>query len=453
MLAIPCLVSCNSHNSRSHNSSGEGDDIDETEAPVNETPGKAHPCRTLDLKLYMESSGSMYSFDAAGSKGEFKRSIADMLNRFPGITGNDTSSVFIVNDNIYNYDGSVRDFLANREFFTSIKNIGNPSYTDFDKIFDIILAETQPNQVSVLITDLIYSVDGQGEVTASKLLNEAYTLTHNVFKGHTADMNLIAVKLTADFLGNYYPYNSPNKGTIYNGDRPFYALIFASDAALCSLYECPDYKSFVNFSSIPGYDDMFCFTDMTFKPHISIIPNYAHEGRFRKSRSKNTRGAVSAIDNVELSRNGKLTIPVALNLSDLPLTANYKANKDNYIVESNGRFEIEWIRPINDLGDYDESDGKNNGLENITKLMPDATHLMMISTQEIKNESISIKMTYRLPAWINRSSSDDDSDIHSDTFSTTTFGLKDVMRGIFAAYVPEGSTHYLFSFDIDIKKK
>ncbi|MBD5282794.1 MAG: hypothetical protein HDS33_07195, partial [Bacteroides sp.] len=392
MLAIPSLVSCQQgHNRRGHTSADDDDTVDETEVLVKESSEKSNPCRTLDLKLYMESSGSMYSFDTSGSKGEFKRSIADMLNRFPKITGNDTTSVFVVNDNIYNYDGSVRDFLANREFFTSIKKIGNPSYTDFDKIFDIILAETQTNQVSVLITDLIYSVNGQGDVTASKLLNEAYALTHNVFKDHAAKMNMIVVKLTADFLGNYYPYNSPNKGIVYNGDRPFYALIFASDPALTALYECDDYKSFVNFSSIPGYDDMFCFTDMTFKPHISIIPNYAHEGRFRKARSKNSKGSISAIDNVELSRDGKLTIPVALNLSDLPLTASYKANKDNYIVESNGRFEIEWIRPINDLGGDDESDErnkKNNSSENITKLMPDATHVMMISTEDIKNESI-----------------------------------------------------------------
>lgn len=253
----------------------------ETEETSGSSPKVHHP---LELKLYMERSGSMVSFDAEKSSGEFKGIVSTLLNRFPSIESEDSTSVYIVNDNIYPYKGSVRDFLAQRDFFTATKGIGDSSFTDFDKIFSMILSDISKYQVSALVSDLIYSAKGQENVSSSKLLNEAYALTHNTFKDKT-NISVIVLKFEAGYSGPYYPYDSPSKGVIYNGDRPFYVMLFLSKESLWELYDTSEYAAFTKFSTLKNFEEMFCFTDVKFHPDFSIIPEIDHEGRFRKDRS------------------------------------------------------------------------------------------------------------------------------------------------------------------------
>ena len=76
-----------------------------------------------------------------------------MLTRFPG----DSKEVFIVNDGVYPYTGSLNSFVQDKDIFSSTKGVGDPSYTDFAKIFDFALTDTVPERITVLVTDMIYS--------------------------------------------------------------------------------------------------------------------------------------------------------------------------------------------------------------------------------------------------------------------------------------------------------
>lgn len=441
--ALLCITSCGGkerrHRSdRSDESSSQTEQISENDS----SDKQQHASADIDFKLYMERSGSMVSFDSQGSKGEFKSIVSTMLNRFPKVAGNDSTYVYIVNDNIYPYKGTVKDFLAQRDFFSSTKNVGNPAYTDFDKIFEMILGETKKYQVSALVSDLIYSVNGQQNVTASKLLNEAYALTHNVFKGHT-DTNVIVLKFEADYNGPYYPYNSPSKGIQFHGERPFYVMLFMSDDTMEALYSVEKYQAFTNFKSLPEFENMFSFTDNDFHPAFSIVPDYNHEGRYRKERGNHTK-TISGICEAQLSKEGELTIPIALDLSELPFSNSYKEDKDLYEVESSTGYKVKSIKTIKDM--------ENASV--ILDRLPTATHILTLETEsKPQNEEVRIKLSYRLPEWVEKSSSSDDSDLKSDSFSDTTFGFNEIMKGIYASYVPDGSKHFLFDISISVKKK
>lgn len=440
-LTLTSLCACGG-GSKHTSHRGSNDSVSEqVDAEVNSSP--RHVYHPLELKLYMERSGSMVSFDAEKSSGEFKSVVSTLLNRFPTIESEDSTSVYIVNDNIYPYKGSVRDFLAQRDFFTATKGIGDPSFTDFDRIFSMILSDVTKYQVSALVSDLIYSAKGQENVSASKLLNEAYALTHNTFKDKT-NTSVIVLKFEAGYSGPYYPYDSPSKGIVYNGERPFYVMLFLSKESLSELYGAKEYNAFTKFSTLKNFEDMFCFTDVKFQPKFSIIPEIEHEGRFRKERTHNS-SQITGICEAQLSKDGGISIPIAVDLSSIPLSESYKKNKDLYDIESTSGFKISSIKALsNDTEDA----------EKISDRLPGATHLItLLSDDKPKNETISIKLAYRLPSWIAKSSTDDDTNLSKADFDSTTFGLESMMKGIFAAYVPDGSNRSVFDLKFTIKKK
>lgn len=439
-LTVVCLCSCGN---KRHASNKDANDSVTEKIDSESTSVKHRVNHPIELKLYMERSGSMVSFDTEKSSGEFKGIISTLLNRFPNIESGDSTSVYIVNDNIYPYNGSVRDFLAQRDFFSATKGIGDSSFTDFDKIFSMILSDITKYQVSALVSDLIYSAKGQENVTSSKLLNEAYALTHNTFKDKT-NTSVIVLKFEAGYSGPYYSYNSPSTGQTYNGDRPFYVMLFLSKDSLIELYNNSEYAAFTKFSTLKSFEDMFCFTDVKFQPEFSIIPEIDHEGRFRKDRTHNS-SLITGICEAQLSRDGGITIPIAVDLSNIPLSDSYKKNKDLYNVECSSGFKIASIKALSN----DSEDA-----EKVFDRMPNATHLIILESEDKpKNENVNIKLEYRLPSWIAESSTDDDTNFSKEEFESTTFGLEAMMKGIFAAYVPDGTRRSVFDIEFSIKKK
>lgn len=435
------IVSCsNSRSSRSKTNKetteqSVSSDLDNQEFESNKK--NYHP---LDLKFYLERSGSMTGFDVNSTKGEFKETIADLLNRFPITAENDSNALFIVNDNVYPFEGTIKNFISERDLFAATGNLGDPSFTDFTKIFEMIMANQTEYSVSVLISDLIYSVKGQEAVNPQKLLNEAKSLTGNVFKNHPSG-GVWIIKFMADYGGKYYPYNSPSRGIEYTGDRPYYAMIFASKSGVETLCNDSKYANFYHFSNLPGYQDMFFFTSEKFKPNYSVIQKgFGKKGEFRKD--KNERGAIHSLQNVHVTRD-ELAIPIAINLSDIPLSESYKLDLSNYEVTSLSDFEIESIESIKDTED-----------KGIFEVCPGATHVILLSTDDkLKNETISINLKYKFPRWITQSSSDDDSDINDSNFSRTTFAFEQMMQGIFNAYTSNNSNQILFSITININTK
>ncbi|MCH5233672.1 MAG: hypothetical protein J1E16_00115 [Muribaculaceae bacterium] len=429
--------------SSSRSSGGEkttevvGTDNEEELSDVRNTRTSYHP---LDLKFYLERSGSMIGFDANSSKGEFKETVADLLNRFPIKEENDSNALFIVNNNVYPFEGTIRNFISERDLFAATKDIGDPSFTDFYKIFEMIMANEEQYSVSVLISDLIYSVKGQEEVNPQKLMNEAKALTGNIFKNHSSG-GVWVIKFIADYGGKYYPYNSPSRGIEYMGDRPYYAMIFTSKIGVETLCNDPKYANFYHFSTLPGYQDMFFFTSEKFKPEYSVIQRgFGKKGEFRKEKGE--KGAIHSLQNVHMTRD-ELSIPVAVNLSSVPMSEAYKKDLSNYEIISQSGFEIVKIESLKDTED-----------KTVYESCPGATHIILLNTDEdIKNETIYINLKYKFPRWITQSSTNDDSDINEANFNRTTFAFESMMQGIYNAYTANNPSLLLFSLPININTK
>ena len=118
--------------------------------------------KELTLTVYFERSGSMTPYDTPGGGGQLKKAVNDLINFFPSKEG---VKINIVNDNIYPYSGTVDSFLQDRNIYESTKGTGNASYTDFKLIFEKIIQAQKPGNVSVLVTDLIYSPQNTANVS------------------------------------------------------------------------------------------------------------------------------------------------------------------------------------------------------------------------------------------------------------------------------------------------
>ena len=63
------------------------------------------------------------------------------------------------------------------------------------------------------------------------------------------------------------------------------------------------------------------------------------------------------------------------------------------------------------------------------------THVIVLSADKaMKNDEITIKLLNRLPSWVENSSTDNDLNTAAAGFSTTTFGFKYIMNGIYESY-------------------
>jgi len=152
-------------------------------------------------------------------------------------------TINIVNDGIYPYQHSIDEFLQDRDIYASTSGVGNASYTDFQKIFNAILEAQRSGNVSVLVSDLIYSPAETGNVSVEKIFNEENSLATRVFKRYKGK-SILVHQMLGDYNGKYYPYNEVPFD--YNGKRPFYLMVIADTKVMDAMSADPQYRNIVS---------------------------------------------------------------------------------------------------------------------------------------------------------------------------------------------------------------
>ena len=368
--------------------------------------------KELTLTVYFERSGSMTPYDTPGGGGQLKKAVNDLINFFPSKEG---VKINIVNDNIYPYSGTVDSFLQDRNIYESTKGTGNASYTDFKLIFEKIIQAQKPGNVSVLVTDLIYSPQNTADVSVEKILNEENSVATSIFKTYKGK-SIIVNQLMGDYNGQYYPYNGAPFA--YNGKRPFY-LIIVADASTIDRMNGDD--NFAKFLRPAGLKNSYRFNQAQSEINVKVIPDWKDNvGRFRQSRSEQNQ-----LTNCEGDREtGILCFTLAANLKPLAKDDAFLTNAANYNVQSQSGFDIT-IRAIK------PDDITNNNRSYLDGM----THLITAKGKfATSRDELSITLANQFPEWIKTSSSTSDISPQAADFSTTTFGLERFLQGIYDAF-------------------
>lgn len=394
----------------------------------------------LKVNFYLERSGSMTPYDSPDGDGSFKAAIVQMLNNLPG--NNNDNRIYVVNSSVNSYPQGFSKFIADNNIFEATKGIGDPSYTDFSKIFDTILNKTGNDELSILVTDMIYSTKSMSGINPQKVFAEAQGMTNAVFKDEVKKKSMLIIKMQGSYSGPYYSYNSPSGGKTYKGSRPYYIVIVGSNDNIARLTNDNAYASFSKFPEMRGYEHEYLFeTSDVYKPYYSLLLNNPDiRGRFQPERGQESQ--ITNITNVEIDRNsGDFRLALAVDLSKMLIDEDYLTDPKNYQIGSDDEITIKEIRKIS---------GKD-----ITpaekKYLGSATHIFILEMKEIKcDQDVDIKLLNRLPAWVEASSSDDDTTVGGGSFASTTFGLKYLLQGIYSSYQKnsEGEPYY---FDLKMK--
>lgn len=370
----------------------------------------------LSLTIYFERSGSMVPYDAAGGRGQLKKAVNDLINHFPS----SKVTINIVNDGIYPYQGSIDQFLQDRNIYASTQGVGNASFTDFQKIFNDILAAQQPGNVSVLVTDLIYSPADTRNVSVEKIFNEENSLATRIFKQYKGK-SIIVHQLMGDYQGKYYPYN--NQPFNYNGQRPFYLLVIADTPVMDAMAANADYSQFMQPAALRN---SYRFNQAEATVNYCAVPDWKdNAGRFRIDHRDPTKLTKCEGDKTT----GIMCFSIAVDLSNMHKSPQFLADQANYQLKSTSGFTMK-VQPI----EQSMINGNNRAY------LDGKTHLITLTGKLTEpRDEITISLANDFPAWIEQSTAQSDINSGAPDFATTTLGLKEFLGGIASAFGTGGN--------------
>ena len=314
----------------------------------------------------------------------------------------------------------LRWFIADNNVFRSTDGIGDPAYTDFPKIFDAILNRTPQDRLSILVTDMIYSTRQMQAASADKVFSDANGMVGAVFKDKVKDQSLLIVQLHASYNGLYYSFD--NSKQAYNGQRPYYILVSGSNENIARLTHDSQFAAFSNFARLRNAEHQYLFTSQTlYKPYYSLLLSGKDiRGRFKVSRGQSN--GITAINSLkEDPESGDLQLVLAVDLGHTLIDESYLTDATNYELSADSDIKIKQIRRIN----------RSETSPSERKYLGTATHLFVLQLKNPKRkDEISLRLLNRLPQWVSTSSIDDD----RTPQAATTFGLKQLLQGIYDSY-------------------
>lgn len=379
----------------------------------------------LTVKFYLERSGSMTPYDAKDCNGEFKSAIVKLLNSLPGEDSDNT--LYVVNSEVNKYPEGIKQFIHANNIFESTKGMGDASFTDFGLIFDEILNKNKSGEISVLVTDMIYSPKDAAGINPNKVFAEAQGIVSNVFKSKVTSKSMLVLKMSSSYSGPYYPYNVQSKGVPYKGNRPYYIVMVGDNADIARLSSEEKYADFIDFKNLKGFQNLYLFdASGVYTPYYCfLLKSKDSRGEFRTPHGQGEQ--ITSLEKVKKDRKSDdIQLALGINLNNMFIDQDYLADPSNYVVESSVPVKIKSIRPIDENTDLSVNQNSLRGR---------MSHVIVLSTEKaVRNEEVTIKLLNKLPGWVEKSSSDDDTNLGAATFPTTTFGLKYIMNGIYDSY-------------------
>ena len=393
---------------------------------------------SLIFNVYLENSASMDGYMNGRTK--FKEGLYHILTRING-AGADVNFNFI-NKESYKIDNKeIQDFIDYLQP-ANLHRYGSRGNTELNDVVRIVLDQYERDgQPAILVSDYIFSVKNMKSVDGG-LASAKYTLMLEFQGVAEGGIAVLVVQNTSEFDGIYYDFN--NEKHQYEGDRPYYIWIFGPTAMMQTFFE----DFFIERTK--GYQNYCLITkDQEVRPYYSVLPRTKRVGKFSPCRGGNKSGrCIERINFDNRREEGSLKFAVAIDLSKVSVTEDYKLSPESYSVKSykEGEFEVEEVYPINVIEGNDES---RRGT---------ASHILVLSTLKDKlskrNQTIEVKMRNNIPAWVQKTSTLDDSNITStNELKDKTFGFEYLISGVFEAFHPDVENSFYWSIPIEIQNE
>lgn len=367
----------------------------------------------LVVNVYLENSGSMNGYVDNG-KTEFQQAVFNYLTDL-NISGIPSElNLNYINSQIIHKGSLIDDFINKLSPSSFSNSAGNKATTDISEIFKTILSKTDPNTVSIFISDCIFS-PGRNNNPKPYLVNQQIGIKQSVadYLAEHGSLAISVYQIYSQFNGKYFDYN--NAPRQYHGMRPFYIWVIGSPEHILRIRNAVPKEK---FQGEVAHDWSIYNTPVDVK--YSILPN-PKKGSFNKD-------GANGISKIQKDSNGEFmfTIGADLTMLQVMLGDEYLMDTDNY------------ARLVNKETSHDYY---VNVQHNQAQNSP-ATHNIEISTEALPLKGYFIlQLCCNTPKWAHELTDDDDSYFNGDN-DKKTYGLEYIFNGIQQAFTANDSNPY-----------
>ncbi|MBE8712685.1 hypothetical protein [Sphingobacterium hungaricum] len=384
------------------------------------------------INVFLENSGSMDGYVRGIT--DYESALSDILVEANHHFGKDRVFVNFINEKIYPAQlNNINDFFKSLEPQKAPFNVGNRSVSELNELFRLILSSTGTNDISIFVSDCIYSLDKSNSTLNALMFQQ--NLTKSVFleKSTEFPFSTYILQLYSPFNGIYYDHLN-GRNPLKNTNRPYYIWILGQESLLKQFLAKKDPTEYNGFAN-SYYLNIAKEANMPFE----VLSSTSKIGKNRLNKSDNT-----ILEKVVM-KNGVFQFAIAVDLSDYPDKTSI-LNKMAYKISPG--FEIVEIKlvPENNQPQIVNPNEWN-------KISTSGySHLLIVKNTE-KNFSSKFNLSFvnNLPDWVNQSHTDDDTDILNTL--DKTFGLKYLITGVKSAYETLNKGHdNTFSINLTLNK-
>lgn len=369
------------------------------------------------VHIYLENSGSMDGY--VNGITEYETALADLVVEAQHYYGRENLSINFINSEII-----PTKITEINSFFKSLNpgekpyNVGNKSVSELNELFKNVLSKTNKDEISIFISDCIYSLDKNRSTLEG--LNFQQSLTKAVFleKSNEFPLSAYVLQMNSSFSGKYF--DKDNKVTVLKkNQRPYYIWILGEESVL------KDFLRKRDPSKYQGFKNSYFFTN-SLNPALrfELLKSTGLVGRVSFNRENN-----KTIDAIKLN-DGSFQFAIAVDFADYP-DKKTVLNLGSYKITPG--FELVSIESIPE--NNQPAIVQHNDWNKIAKAA--YTHVITIKATEPNFPSdFSLSFINSLPKWVESSSTDDDSDILNNL--DKTFGFRYLIQGIQGAYESNG---------------
>ena len=359
-----------------------------------------------DINVYIENSGSMDGYVTGVT--DFEAAIYNYLSdiKIAGIGNslnlNYINSKVIPQGNAMENNLVLQDFISKLEPTTFRQKGGNRSVSDLSEVLRNILENTDSDNVSVFISDCIFS-PGKNVNADNYLQNQQIGIKVNMAEKIAGeDIGIVIYQMESVFDGKYF--NKSDRPVKIKEKRPYYIWLIGNRSDINVLLESPGEKSFDN----RGLKNKLVMLNGSSVPEYAVSPS----GSTYKKDKKNPKTSIYGITKQNKGPYaGRFMCRVGIDLKDFPLDESYLLNAGNYEL-NDPDYKIEVTK---------SSDGRY-------------THTLILSSDIIKPTELSIRLKRNIPQWIYDTNDDIGEDLVADNAMDKTYGFKYLIQGIEDAF-------------------
>ena len=334
---------------------------------------------SIELKVYIENSGSMDAYMCPGSN--LKDAVFDYISELKKLTS--CTSLYYINSKVIPYKGNLNSFIKDLSPAAFAKAGGSRGNTDLMKIFSDILESQNENTVSILVSDCILDIPesatnyfGQCQVSIKNSFNEALA--------KLPKLGVMIIQLESKFDGVWFCGKNSKK--LSNIKRPYYIWVIGNQQYLSVI------NKKVNVNNIIG----------GIKNYSAYAPSQPIPFTFEKSMFK-------------VNHTKKIKVELVMDLSASLQNGLVTKNLENYKPSNPSQMAIVSIQDIN---------AHNSQYSHVIEFE-------LTNPETLREENISFSYPYLAP-WVEVANDSTGTDIDKNIEKTT--GILSLIKGVAEAY-------------------